>query len=166
MPDQPDDARKRQQRGVFPPFFAPRNGRGASSPAPTSGSWRRVSRLFTPPEVPRQHGTAASPQAPSTPTAEVLEASIVPAEPESSSHDAALVSMPEVTPGSTAVVTPEPSVSQTAADGVVAPVEPSGYREESTLETQPEVTAFRTDILEPVAGPPTDDFAWTTSADA
>ncbi len=69
MPDQPDDARKRQQRGVFPPFFAPRNGRGESSPTPPgSGSWRRVSRLFTPPEGTRQRRTPAAPQAPFTPS--------------------------------------------------------------------------------------------------
>ena len=67
MPDQPDDARKRQQRGVFPPFFAPRNGRGETSPTPPSGSWRRVSRLFTPPEVARQRRTPSAPQTPYTP---------------------------------------------------------------------------------------------------
>lgn len=68
MPDQPDDAPKRHQRGVFPPFFAPRNGgRPDGSPTPPSGSWRRVSRLFTPPEGTRQRRTPAAPQTPYTP---------------------------------------------------------------------------------------------------
>ncbi len=71
MPDQPDDAPKRNQRGVFPPFFAPRNGgRADSSPAPASGSWRRVTRLFTPPEGTRQRRTPSVQQTPFTPPPE------------------------------------------------------------------------------------------------
>ncbi len=81
MPDQPDDAPKRQQRGVFPPFFAPRNGsRPDGSPMHPSGSWRRVSRLFTPPEGTRQRRTPAVPQAPYTPPLSSAEP-VVPAEP-------------------------------------------------------------------------------------
>ena len=80
MPDQPDDAPKRPQRGVFPPFFAPRSGRGGSTPVPSSGAWRRVSRLFTPPDVTRQRVTPATPSEPvtppSTPITHVPEASI------------------------------------------------------------------------------------------
>jgi hypothetical protein len=76
MPDQPDDAPKRHQRGVFPPFFAPRNGgRPDGSPTPLSGSWRRVSRLFTPPEGTRQRRTPAVQQTPYTPP-------LTPVEPE------------------------------------------------------------------------------------
>ncbi len=69
MTDQPDDARKRQQRGVFPPFFAPRNGGGRAdgSAAAHSGSWRRVSRLFTPPEGAKVRRTPAVQQTPYTP---------------------------------------------------------------------------------------------------
>ena len=125
MPDQPDDARKRQQRGVFPPFFAPRNGRGETSPTPPSGSWRRVSRLFTPPEVARQRRTPSVPQTPYTPP--------VPATPE-----------PETTAAPEAFVQPTPAVAEAAAQpevggsGTITPPE-SQAAEAMAPAPQPEL---------------------------
>lgn len=120
MPDQPDDARKRQQRGVFPPFFAPRkNGRGDSTPTPPSGSWRRVSRLFTPPEVARQRRTPAAPQAPYTPPS-VPES---PAEPVAEAPEEVLQPSFEA---SEALVQPEVEASD-------APVQP-GVEARSEVE--------------------------------
>lgn len=106
MPDHPDDAPKRRQRGVLPPFFAPRprSDRGEAPPVPPSGSWRRISRLFTPPDVARQGGAIAGPQTsstpPSTPRTEPAET------PEATLPPAAAAPIYSATPVPTPVVTP------------------------------------------------------------
>ena len=140
MPDQPDDARKRPQRGVFPPFFAPRtNGRGESTPTPPSGSWRRVSRLFTPPEVARQRRTPAAQQAPYTPppaleaAEEVLRASLEASEasvqPESEAFDAIAQPEAETRPE----VEASDAISQAEADASWTMVPPGAPAEEELV---------------------------------
>lgn len=153
MPDQPDDARKRQQRGVFPPFFAPRNGRGESPPAPASGSWRRISRLFTPPEVARQHRTPSGPQAPFTqptqPTAEAPEPLEEMMPPSGAAPAAPEVAAPEM-------VAPEMAAPEMAALPAL-PNEPPV--ESAALELERFATDAMADVpeegsFETPAGPP------------
>ena len=183
MPDQPDDARKRQQRGVFPPFFAPRTtGRGESAPTPPSGSWRRVSRLFTPPEVARQRRTPAAPQTPYTPpVAPELPAEPVAAAPEETpqaSFEAseALVQQPEVEAPVDSALPLE--LEQAAAD-VLEAFDPMAFDEGAdsfvveSLETEPislapsDIARMEVDVaFDPSVYPAVDGAAVDAALDA
>ena len=157
MPDQPDDAPKRQQRGVLPPFFVPRKGRADGPPTPPSGSWRRLSRLFTPPEGARQHGAAATPAKPftppSTPAARPIETAGAPVDTDSlptretRTRPSTPVAPPAVTPVASSVVAP---VATPSATPVATPVAPS----------------FPFDFTEPAEPHSFDDIAWPTSGDS
>jgi|GEM_PF-2530079 len=141
MTDQPDDARKRHQRGVFPPFFAPRNGtsRPDGSPAAPSGSWRRVSRLFTPPDGSRTRRTPAVPLTPFTPPLAPVEpaaAEQTPPEPAESSA----TSVPHAEPGAEWLRDAPPAAEVDLAEAIDEPraafVEPTAGLEEAAAEAE------------------------------
>ncbi|HEY9516090.1 MAG TPA: hypothetical protein VIQ74_10470, partial [Gemmatimonadaceae bacterium] len=133
MPDYSDDAQKRQRRGgVLPPFFAPRvTPRDDSSVAP-SGGWRRASRLFTPPDVPRQRGAANG-----LPVAEPPRTTSLSAAPAES--------IESVVPART----PAPAVSDMAAVSEVAEVQSEAA--ESAVPTAPAVPTASLEAALPAA---------------
>jgi len=133
MPDYSDDAQKRQRRGgVLPPFFAPRvTPRDDSSVAP-SGGWRRASRLFTPPDVPRQRGAANG-----LPVAEPPRTTSLSAAPAES--------IESVVPARTAA----PAVSDMAAVSEVAEVQSEAA--ESAVPTAPAVPTASLEAALPAA---------------
>ncbi len=121
MTDQPDDARKRHQRGVFPPFFAPRNGtsRPDGSPAAPSGSWRRVSRLFTPPDGSRTRRTPAVPLTPFTPPLAPVEPAAAEQTPPPAAESSA-TSVPHAEPGAEWLRDAPPAAEVDSADAIEA----------------------------------------------
>jgi hypothetical protein len=172
MPDYSDDAPKRQRRGgVLPPFFAPRvTPRDDSSVAP-SGGWRRASRLFTPPDVPRQH-SAAQGRSAAEPT-RTASPSTVPATVPVESVVSAQTAMPTVSDVGAASEVPE--VQSGAAESAVpaapavptAPLEaalpPGPVTAGAALDATPMAT-FPLGIAEGSEAEPIEDISWPTSS--
>ena len=137
MPDHPDDAPKKPQRGVLPPFFAPRSGRGEAPPTPANGSWRRVSRLFTPPDVARQRGSSGGPLRPFTPP-----------------------STPAAEPPAASELPPQPGGPGMPTDHASLLATPAAAAPEATLAASPLAAGLPFDIARAAEALTLDDIAW------